>query len=129
MGNLQATGWIPASEAWFNFVRNHPEFGVKPTESSWIHFQRTHAKTLIDADVIRRIAWRGRMLADTSRFDTATFNLLTTGSVEGRHRPRSAARKINYEEQVKTLREAGDGLLQLLGGKQPAAQTAERSHD
>ncbi|WP_131111287.1 hypothetical protein [Sulfuricystis thermophila] len=129
MGIFQTTGWIPASEAWFNFVRDHPEFGVKPTESSWIHFQRTHAKALIDADVIRRIAWRGRMLADTSRFDTATFNLLTTGSVEGRNRTGSAAPKIDYEGQAKTLHEAGDGLRQLLGGKQPAAQTVEPSHD
>lgn len=90
--NSQATGWIPASEAWMQFARNHPEFGVKPTESSWIHFQRVHAKALIEADVIRRIAYRGRMLADTARFDTATFNLLTTGNVKGKPTSRSAAR-------------------------------------
>ena len=84
MNETQSAGWIPASEAWMRFVRNHPEFGVKPTESSWIHFQRTHAKALVDVDVIRRIAYRGRMLADTARFEDATFNLLTTGSVEGR---------------------------------------------
>lgn len=78
------SGWIPACDAWMGFARTHPEFGVKPTENSWIHFQRTHAHALIEADVIRRIAYRGRMLADTSRFDTATFNLLTTGSVMGR---------------------------------------------
>jgi hypothetical protein len=77
-------GWIPASDAWIEFARNHPEFGVKPTINSWIHFQRTHAASLIQADVIRRIAFRGRMLADTTRFEQATFNLLTTGHVEGR---------------------------------------------
>jgi len=85
MPSTDPKGWIPASEAWIGFARSHPEFGVKPTENSWIHFQRTHAARLIEADVIRRIAYRGRMLADTSRFEAATFNLLTTGSVEGRH--------------------------------------------
>lgn len=114
MKQTQLKGWVPASEAWMEFARNYPEFGVKPTESSWIHFQRTHAKALIDADVIRRIAYRGRMLADTARFDAATFNLLTTGSVEGRHRPRSAALKIDCAEQAKTLKKAGADLLQLL---------------
>lgn len=84
MQNNTQSQWIPASDAWMEFARNHPEFGVKPTESSWIYFQRVHAKALIEADVIRRIAYRGRMLADTLRFDGATFNLLTTGSVEGR---------------------------------------------
>lgn len=77
--------WIPASDAWIEFAKAHPEFGVKPTGNSWIHFQRTHAEKLIEADVIRRIAYRGRMLADTTRFEQATFNLLTTGTVEGRH--------------------------------------------
>lgn len=91
MTNTQTKQWIPANEAWIDFAKNHPEFGVRPTENSWIHFQRTHAKALIDADVIRRIAYRGRMLADTSRFETATFNLLTTGQVEGRERPGAAS--------------------------------------
>ena len=77
--------WIPASEAWKSFAQAHPEFGVRGTDNSWIHFQRTHAQKLVDADVIRRIAYRGRMLADSSRFEEATFNLLTTGSIEGRN--------------------------------------------
>ena len=76
--------WRIASDACKDFVRSHPEFGARPTDNSWIHFQRTHAQTLIEADVIRRIAYRGRMLADSSRFEEATFNLLTTGNVEGR---------------------------------------------
>lgn len=84
MQQANVQGWIPASEAWISFAKEHPEFGVRPTENSWIHFQRTHAKALIEADVIRRIAFRGRMLADTGRFEAATFNLLTTGSVDGR---------------------------------------------
>ncbi len=76
--------WIPANEAWKSFAQTHPEFGVRGTDNSWIHFQRTHAEKLVEADVIRRIAYRGRMLADTSRFEEATFNLLTTGCVNGR---------------------------------------------
>lgn len=84
MPTTNVNGWIPANEAWKDFAKRHPEFGVRPTDNSWIHFQRTHAPTLIGADVIRRIAYRGRMLADTSRFEAATFNLLTTGHVEGR---------------------------------------------
>lgn len=84
MNNEQMKRWIPASDAWIGFARKHPEFGCRPTESSWIYFQRTHAQALIEADVIRRIAYRGRMLADTERFEEATFNLLTTGSVKGR---------------------------------------------
>lgn len=79
--------WKPASDVWIDFVKKHPEFGARPTENSWIHFQRTHARKLIEADVIRRIAYRGRMLADTNRFEVATFNLLTTGSVQGREGP------------------------------------------
>lgn len=84
MSDENIKAWKPANEAWKDFALAHPEFGVRPTENSWIHFQRTHAKTLVEADVIRRIAYRGRMLADTRRFELATFNLLTTGSVEGR---------------------------------------------
>lgn len=76
--------WIPANEAWKRFANTHPEFGCRPTENSWIYFQRTHAQRLIDADVIRRVAYRRRMLADTARFEQATFNLLTTGNIEGR---------------------------------------------
>lgn len=83
MQNPNLTHWIPACEAWKSFAQTHPEFGVRGTDNSWIYFQRTHAQKLIEADVIRRIAYRGRMLADTSRFEVATFNLLTTGSVEG----------------------------------------------
>lgn len=84
MSDESIKAWKPANEEWKKFAKAHPEFGVRPTENSWIHFQRTHARTLIEADVIRRIAYRGRMLADTRRFEVATFNLLTTGSVEGR---------------------------------------------
>lgn len=85
--------WVPASEAWKEFARNHPEFGARPTENSWVHFQRTHAAKLIEADVVRRIAFRGRMLADTRRFELAVFNLLTLGNVDGHvpaHHPASA---------------------------------------
>jgi hypothetical protein len=98
------------------FARNHPEFGVKPTESSWIHFQRTHAKALIEADVIRRIAYRGRMLADTARFDTATFNLLTTGSVEGRHRPRSVCVAMAREQRDLTDAACQKSFLAAMSG-------------
>ncbi len=38
-------------------------------------------------DVIRRVAFRGRMLADSTRFEVAVFNLLTLGNVEGRAKP------------------------------------------
>jgi len=84
MEQTKPNDWIPADEAWKSFATNHPEFGVKPTQNSWVYFQRTHAEKLVEADVIRRIAYRGRMLADTTRFEAATFNLLTTGSVHGR---------------------------------------------
>lgn len=84
MEQTNPKGWIPADEAWFQFAKEHPGFGVRPTQNSWVHFQRTHARALIEADVIRRIAYRGRMLADSSRFELATFNLLTTGKVDGR---------------------------------------------
>lgn len=97
MQNKTQSQWIPASDAWMEFARNHPEFGVKPTESSWIYFQRTHAKALIEADVIRRIAYRGRMLANTARFDMATFNLLTTGDVKGKPMLRSDAGVAHQE--------------------------------
>jgi hypothetical protein len=90
MHDTQNKQWIPANQAWIQFAKDHPEFGVRPTENSWIHFQRTHAQALVAVDVIRRIAYRGRMLADTSRFESATFNLLTTGNVEGRVEPKQA---------------------------------------
>lgn len=86
MHNNAPSQWVPANEAWKGFARAHPELGIRPTDNSWIHFQRTHAAKLIEVDVIRRIAYRGRMLADTSRFEAATFNLLTTGNVEGRRK-------------------------------------------
>lgn len=82
MPQMNVKRWIPASEAWKKFAKDHPEFGARPTENGWIHFQRTHAPKLIEADVIRRIAYRRRMLADTERFEQATFNLLTTGRVD-----------------------------------------------
>ena len=84
MEKIDTNGWIPASDAWKQFAKSHPEFGVKPTDHSWIYFQRTYAHKLVEADVIRRIAYRGRMLADTTRFEVATFNLLTIGNVDGR---------------------------------------------
>lgn len=84
MDQTNPKSWIPADEAWFQFAKEHPGFGVKATQNSWTHFQRTHAAALMEADVIRRIPYRGRMLADSSRFELATFNLLTTGNVEGR---------------------------------------------
>lgn len=84
MQSIDPKAWIAAADAWKAFAAAHPEFGVRPTDASWVHFQRTHAIKLIEADVIRRIAYRGRMLADTRRFEVATFNLLTTGSVKGR---------------------------------------------
>jgi len=84
MQTTDPKAWIPASEAWKNFAVAYPVFGARPTENSWIHFQRTHAQKLIEADVIRRVAFRGRMLADSTRFELATFNLLTTGTVEGK---------------------------------------------
>lgn len=83
MQQVTNMAWIPADEAWIQFAKAHPEFGVKPTVSSWLYFRRTHATKLIEADVIRRIAYRGRLLADSGRFDSATFNLLTTGNVDG----------------------------------------------
>lgn len=86
MQTTQVKQWIPAADAWIDFARAHPEFGVRPTGNSWVHFQRRYATKLIEADVIRRIAYRGRMLADTARFDEAVFNLLTTGDVAGRRR-------------------------------------------
>lgn len=85
MQETNPKAWIPADSAWIQFAKDHPEFGVKPTQNSWIHFQRRHAQSLIEADVIRRIAYRGRMLANTERFEVATFNLLTTGDVNGTH--------------------------------------------
>ncbi len=84
MQTTDPKAWVPASEAWKSFTKAYPVFGARPTENSWIHFQRTHAQKLIEADVIRRVAFRGRMLADSTRFEQATFNLLTTGSVEGK---------------------------------------------
>lgn len=79
------SGWVPASEAWQDFARRHPEFGIRPTENSWIHFSRTHAEKLIEHDVVRRSAFRKRLLANSERFESSVFNLLTTGAVEGRH--------------------------------------------
>lgn len=86
MEQTNPKAWIPADEAWLQFAKEHPAFGVKPTPASWVYFQRTHAKKLIEADVIRRIAYRGRMLADSSRFEQATFELLTTGSIGDRQK-------------------------------------------
>lgn len=33
--------WQPADEAWLQFAKDHPGFGVKPTHASWVYFQRT----------------------------------------------------------------------------------------
>lgn len=78
------TGWVPASDAWLEFARKHPEFGIAPTQGSWIHFSRTHVEKLIECDVVLRSMYRNRLLADAGRFEQAVFNLLTSGSVEGR---------------------------------------------
>ena len=83
--------WIPAREAWKTFAQQHPEFSIRPTDASWVHFQRTHGQKLIKVDVLRQAAFRGRMLADSKRFETAVFNLLSTGRVEG------LARKANQK--------------------------------
>lgn len=69
--------WKPASEAYREFAESHPEFGIKGNGNSWIHFQRTHAPRLIEAGVLRRAAFRNRMIADTERFEGAVFDLLS----------------------------------------------------
>lgn len=48
MEKTDTNGWIPASDAWKQFAKSHPEFGVKPTDHSWIYFQRTYAHKLVD---------------------------------------------------------------------------------
>lgn len=75
--------WIPAAEAWKTFSEKHPELGIRATPASWVHFSRVHAKALLDAGVLRRASFRNRIIADANRFDGATFNLLTTGDVNG----------------------------------------------
>lgn len=75
--------WIAAAEAWRSFATRHPEFGIRPTANSFIHFNRTHGAKLIAVDAMRKAAFRGRLIADSARFDVAVFNLLSTGAVDG----------------------------------------------
>ncbi len=84
MQKTPSSGWIAGADAWLSFARKHPELGIKPTNHSAVHFFRTHAPKLIEADVLRQTAFRNRLIADEARFDAAVFNLLTTGKVEGR---------------------------------------------
>ncbi|MBK7813862.1 MAG: hypothetical protein IPJ52_05865 [Rhodocyclaceae bacterium] len=87
MQTTDTKAWRPAADEWRRFCEQHPGIGARGNENSWIHFQRIHAQKLVDADVIRRVAFRGRMLADSTRFEVAVFNLLTLGNVEGRAKP------------------------------------------
>ena len=68
--------WKTGPEAWAEFVRRHPELGLKAGKWRFHNFLRLHRDTLVAADAIR-IAQRRFWIAHVERLCTTAFDCAT----------------------------------------------------
>ena len=59
------------------FLRVHPELGIKYTENVYNNIVRIQGPRLAEMDVMRKSGMRSPALFDISKFDSAAFDLLT----------------------------------------------------
>lgn len=72
----QQSDWQTGPEAWSEFVRRHPELGLKPGKWRFHNFLRLHKQTLLEADAIR-LAQRRFWIAHVERLCTTAFDCAT----------------------------------------------------
>lgn len=76
------SNWIPAFDAWQEFVKQHPQLGFTNTYWGLHNFLRSNRQRLAGADIIRK-ARNKFWLADTERFSDAVFAIATgKGQIE-----------------------------------------------
>jgi hypothetical protein len=85
-GQVQSE-WLAGTQAWNTFVDHHPELGLKPGKWGWHNFLRRHRRTLLGADVIRRV--RNRFwIAHPQRLIPLAFDCVTGHSpADGQESP------------------------------------------
>ncbi|WP_367394559.1 hypothetical protein [Cupriavidus sp. Agwp_2] len=67
--------WTPATDAWRDFIKKHPELGLSGSAYSWAAFRRRNGEQLHKQGILRRTP-RGAFVADADRFDAAAFDLV-----------------------------------------------------
>ena len=78
----QVTNWAPMRKLHGEFIKLHPELGLRHTESTYKSFCLAYGKDLIERGVVRRVAGlRGPLIADVENFERAVFDLLTSSEV------------------------------------------------
>lgn len=70
------TSWVSGPRAWDDFVRRHPELGIKPGKWTFHNFLRFHRKVLVEVDAIR-MARKRFWIAHVDRFAVAAFACAT----------------------------------------------------
>lgn len=77
------TGWAPMRTLHREFIEAHPELGLRASDTTYKNFCRLFAQRLIDMGVARRtMGVRSPLIADSARFDQATFDLVTLAAEE-----------------------------------------------
>lgn len=72
------TNWAPMRQLHTEFIRLHPELGLRATEATYRNFCRVFASQLLAMGVARRtMGARSPLVADVLRFDAAAFDLVT----------------------------------------------------
>lgn len=74
--------WQTGPEAWQEFVRRHPELGLKPGKWRFHNFLRLHKQALMHADAIR-LAQRRFWIAHVDRLCVTAFECATGKLVGG----------------------------------------------
>ena len=82
--------WRTGPTAWEEFVRRHPELGLKPGKWRFHNFLRLHKATLLDADAIRW-AQRRFWVAHVERLCSTAFDCATGKVRVGPRSPSEAA--------------------------------------
>jgi hypothetical protein len=68
--------WQTGPQAWDEFVRRHPELGLRPGRWAFHNFLRLHRTSLLTADAIR-LAQGRHWVAHIERFCDAAFDCST----------------------------------------------------
>jgi hypothetical protein len=78
---VTVTNWAPARRVFAEFLKAHPELGLKYSENTFKNFSRIHGPALIDQDVMRKPGGlRSPAIVDCTRFDEAAFELISNSA-------------------------------------------------
>ena len=80
--------WQPLTEVLPQFIKNHPELGLSGSKVAVRNFSARYGDVLIKAGIGRKAHLRAPLIVDTTRFDAAAFELVSTGyamAMEGKY--------------------------------------------